>query len=159
MTRPIRVLHLEDNPHDAELIRHGLEVAGVGCDVVLVNSREGFEAALIRESFDLIITGAHLATMCGETPYGAIHDGAVTAAHLDEALTALDQDAARLERVNANLLRLGLAAGIGASRIEFPKGMDANEYALKVQPASRSLGVLVRAATWIGNAPARAVHA
>jgi hypothetical protein len=46
-----------------------------------------------------------------------------------------------------------LAAGIGVSRIEFPKGMDANEYALKVQPASRSLSVLVRAATWIGAAP------
>jgi len=28
-------------------------------------------------AFDLVITGAHLATMCGETPYGAIRDGAV----------------------------------------------------------------------------------
>jgi imidazolonepropionase len=31
----------------------------------------------VNPAFDLIITGAHLATMCGETPYGAIRDGAV----------------------------------------------------------------------------------
>jgi two-component system, cell cycle sensor histidine kinase and response regulator CckA len=59
-TRLIRVLHLEDNPRDAELIHHGLEVAGVGCDIVLVNSRDSFEAALVRESFDLIITDYNL---------------------------------------------------------------------------------------------------
>ena len=28
-------------------------------------------------SFDLLITGAHLATMAGDTPYGAIRDGAI----------------------------------------------------------------------------------
>jgi len=60
VTRPIRVLHLEDNPRDAELIHDGLEVAGVGCDIVLVNNRDSFEAALIRESFDLIITDYNL---------------------------------------------------------------------------------------------------
>jgi CheY-like chemotaxis protein len=56
VTRTIRVLHLEDDPRDAELIHHWLEVAGVGVDIVLVNSQDGFEAALLRESFDLIIT-------------------------------------------------------------------------------------------------------
>ena len=28
MTRPLRVLHLEDSPRDAELVRHRLEVDG-----------------------------------------------------------------------------------------------------------------------------------
>ena len=32
--------------------------------------------------------------------------------------------------------------GIECFRVEFPKGMDANEYALKVTPAAKSLGVL-----------------
>jgi hypothetical protein len=38
--------------------------------------------------------------------------------------------------------------GIGSHRVLFPKGMDANEYALKVTPASRSLAVLLNRAEW-----------
>jgi hypothetical protein len=33
----------------------------------------------------------------------------------------------------------------------FPHGQDANEYAVKVQPAAKSLGVLLNAAAWIGR--------
>lgn len=42
-------------------------------------------------------------------------------------------------------------AGIECWRIRFPKGMDANDYALKVRPASKSLGVLIRKAEWLGK--------
>ena len=38
--------------------------------------------------------------------------------------------------------------GIGSHRVLFPKGMDANAYALKVTPASQSLGVLLNRAEW-----------
>ena len=31
----------------------------------------------------------------------------------------------------------------------FPKGMDANEYALKVGPAEKSLGLVLRQAEWM----------
>jgi DNA primase catalytic core len=41
--------------------------------------------------------------------------------------------------------------GIDAFRVLFPKGMDANEYALKVTPAPKSLEVALRKAEWIGN--------
>ena len=37
-----------------------------------------------------------------------------------------------------------MKAGIDCFRILFPKGMDANSYALSVTPASRSLGLLIR---------------
>ena len=30
----------------------------------------------------------------------------------------------------------------------FPRGMDANEYALKVTPAAKSLGMVIRKAQW-----------
>ncbi|MGB3934521.1 MAG: CHC2 zinc finger domain-containing protein [Burkholderiales bacterium] len=43
------------------------------------------------------------------------------------------------------------AAGIESWRVEFPKGMDANEYALKVQPAAKSLGIAIRKALWLGK--------
>jgi DNA primase len=41
--------------------------------------------------------------------------------------------------------------GIDAFRVLFPKGMDANEYALKVVPAPKSLELVLRKAEWIGN--------
>jgi DNA primase len=95
------------------------------------------------------------------TSYGV---GGFTSEHLEafksygteHVMIAYDRDEAG-DRASDALAKQLLAAGIGVSRIEFPKGMDANEYALKVQPASRSLSVLVRAATWIGAA-SRATH-
>ena len=41
--------------------------------------------------------------------------------------------------------------GIECFRVQFPKGQDANEYALKVTPATRSLGVLLTGAAWMGK--------
>jgi DNA primase catalytic core len=43
------------------------------------------------------------------------------------------------------------AEGIECYRVQFPKGMDANEYALKLTPASKSLDLVVRNAAWLGN--------
>jgi PAS domain S-box-containing protein len=51
----LRVLHLEDSPRDAEVIRHRLEEGGLSCDVLLVNSKDSFEAALTQVPFDLIL--------------------------------------------------------------------------------------------------------
>ena len=44
--------------------------------------------------------------------------------------------------------------GIDAFRILFPKGMDANEYALQVMPAAKSLGLAIRKAEWLGKGQA-----
>jgi len=44
--------------------------------------------------------------------------------------------------------------GLDCYRIQFPKGMDANDYALHVQPASKSLGVVIRSAVWLGKGKA-----
>ncbi len=44
-----------------------------------------------------------------------------------------------------------IADGFECYRIQFPKGMDANEYALHVQPAAKSLGLVIRQAEWIGK--------
>ena len=41
--------------------------------------------------------------------------------------------------------------GFECFRIHFPKGMDANEYALAVTPAAKSLGLLIRKASWLGK--------
>ena len=52
-----------------------------------------------------------------------------------------DQAAERLKEELAGM-------GIGSHRVLFPKGMDANEYALKVTPAAQSLAVLLNSAEW-----------
>ena len=44
-----------------------------------------------------------------------------------------------------------MAMGIECFRVQFPKSMDANEYALKVTPAAKSLGVLLEQAAWLGK--------
>ncbi len=44
-----------------------------------------------------------------------------------------------------------MATGIECFRVQFPKNMDANEYALKVTPATKSLGMLLSKAAWLGK--------
>ena len=65
-------------------------------------------------------------------------------------LIAFDRDEAG-ERGAAKVAESLMAAGIECFRIQFPKGMDANEYALKVTPAARSLGIAIRKALWMGK--------
>jgi len=68
----------------------------------------------------------------------------------ERVLIAYDRDEAG-ERAAASLAEKLMAEGIECFRVQFPKGMDANEYALKVTPAEKSLGVLVRNAVWLGK--------
>ena len=63
---------------------------------------------------------------------------------------AYDRDEAG-DKAAAALADELIGLGIECFRVEFPKGMDANEYALKVTPASKSLGVLLNRAAWIGK--------
>jgi hypothetical protein len=72
---------------------------------------------------------------------------------VERVLIAFDRDDAG-ERGAAKVVAQLTAEGIECFRIQFPKGMDANEYALKVQPASKSLGLLIRKATWLGQGAA-----
>lgn len=48
-----------------------------------------------------------------------------------------------------------LAHGLEVYRVKFPHGMDANEYAQKVQPAVQSLQTALNAAEWIGGTSSR----
>lgn len=72
-------------------------------------------------------------------------------------LIAYDRDEAG-ERAAEKHAALIMAVGIECWRIQFPKGIDANEYALKLRPAAKSLGLLIRKAVWLGKgtAPERA---
>jgi DNA primase len=41
--------------------------------------------------------------------------------------------------------------GIDAFRVLFPKGMDANQYAVQMVPAPKALALVIRSAQWLGN--------
>jgi PAS domain S-box-containing protein len=55
MSTPLRVLHLDDSPLDAQLVQSTLEAGGADCEVTHVKKREEFEAVLERERFDVIL--------------------------------------------------------------------------------------------------------
>jgi PAS domain S-box-containing protein len=55
-TAHTRVLHLEDNDHDAELVRRTLEEGGIYVDMTRVMKRSTFVEALDQGAFDLILS-------------------------------------------------------------------------------------------------------
>ncbi len=68
----------------------------------------------------------------------------------ERVLIAYDRDEAG-DRAAEKLAQKLTGKGMACYRIHFPKDMDANEYALKVQPAAKTLGMLIRTAEWWGG--------
>src|ERR1043165_3677856 len=54
--RPLRVVHLEDNAADRQLINIVLKQEGLNCDIVYANSRMEFESALKQSEIDFILS-------------------------------------------------------------------------------------------------------
>jgi len=54
-TTLLRILHLEDNPNDAELIREQLLSGGINCDIHLVKTQKDFKNSIEKGGFDLIL--------------------------------------------------------------------------------------------------------
>jgi PAS domain S-box-containing protein len=66
MQNPLRILRVEDDPADAELIRETLEAAGLACAMARrVESRDEFVRALAAEPFDLILADYRLPAFDG----------------------------------------------------------------------------------------------
>jgi PAS domain S-box-containing protein len=61
----IRVLHLEDNPMDSELVELALREAGLPWDIVRVETRDAFVDALEKGGFDIILSDYRLPTYDG----------------------------------------------------------------------------------------------
>jgi len=78
---------------------------------------------------------------------------AITKAKVQRVFIAFDRDDAG-DKGAAEVAAQLLARGVECRRVLFPHGQDANEYALKVQPAAKSLAVLLNAAVWLGKGQA-----
>jgi len=93
----------------------------------------------------------------GTSGFTDAHLAALKRQGTERVLIAYDRDEAG-DSAAAKLACELEAAGIEPWRVLFPKGMDANDYALKVTPATKALGVAIRKAVWLGKGEPR-VHA
>jgi DNA primase catalytic core len=87
----------------------------------------------------------------GFTPH---HLDALKRHQVKDVFLAFDRDDAGDEGAQQLAAQLQ-AQGFDCYRVEFPRGMDANEYALQVQPAAKSLGHALRHATFMGSGTPR----
>jgi DNA primase len=69
---------------------------------------------------------------------------------IKRVLVAYDRDTGGDKGAAAVAERLA-PLGLGVYRVNFPKAMDANAYALAVGPPAKSLGALLRAAQWMAG--------
>jgi DNA primase catalytic core len=92
----------------------------------------------------------NVTTSYGIEGFTKAHLAAFKQYEIERVLIAYDRDDAgnqAAEKLSKQLMQ----EGIDCYRIQFPKGMDANDYALQVTPASKSLGVVIRSAEWMGT--------
>ena len=65
MKTPLRILHLEDDPNDTELLQAMLEKDGLPAELLRVDTEDEFLAALGQGGFDLIISDYSLPSFDG----------------------------------------------------------------------------------------------
>ena len=65
MNETLRILHLEDNPLDSQLVRDQLDHAGVAAELTLVATRADFLAAINQTKWDLILADYRLPDFTG----------------------------------------------------------------------------------------------
>lgn len=98
---------------------------------------------------------ANVTSAYGVNGFTDEHLEAFEAYRVERVLVAYDRDDAGDRAAQELAKKLG-AKGIACYRVEFPRGMDANEYARKVQPADKSLDLVLRHAVPMGKAGERA---
>jgi DNA primase catalytic core len=94
----------------------------------------------------------------GVEGFTADHLAAFKSNQTQRVLIAYDRDEAGNAAADKLSKKLQ-AAGLDVYRIHFPKGMDANSYACQVRPATKSLGVVIRSAIWLGKGKAKPITA
>jgi PAS domain S-box-containing protein len=66
MPSPVRILHLEDDPIDCELISSTLRHEGLDCAIQWVSNRADFESAVAQGAFEVILADYHLPGFDGQ---------------------------------------------------------------------------------------------
>ena len=86
----------------------------------------------------------------GTSGFTASHLAALKQHKIKRVLIAYDRDEAGNTAADQLAEKL-TESGIECFRVLFPKSMDANDYALKMTPADKSLELVIRKAQWMGK--------
>ena len=125
--------------------------AGVWNAEALASSKEIILCEALLDAMSFWVAGhRNVITSYGASGFTEAHRAALRLYGTERVLIAYDADEAgerAAERVAEELTRMG----IECYRVHFPRGMDANAYALAHAPASESLAGLLRGATWLGR--------
>lgn len=137
--------------------------AGLPTHLYLPGPRRGWWNPAALQSRELILCEAvidaltfwehghrHVTTAYGVEGFSPEMEDALIAAGVRLVWLAFDRDEAGELGATKVAARL-MARGVECRRVLFPHGHDANEYARKVQPADKALGVLLNAAVWLGR--------
>ena len=73
MKDPIRILYVDDSPLDRQLVRDALEKEHGGFQVTEAASRVDFEAALVKDDFDLVLSDFNILGFEGLQVLDAVH--------------------------------------------------------------------------------------
>jgi DNA primase len=124
---------------------------GVWNEAALVASKEIILCEALIDALTFWCAGfRHVTASYGVNGFTDDHRAAFRKYGTQKIYIAYDRDPAG-ERAAEEHSKELMAMSIECFRVQFPKGMDANEYALKVQPAAKSLGVLLNNAVWLGK--------
>ena len=127
------------------------EHRGVWNEEALIASKEVILCEALIDALTFWVAGHRNVTASyGVNGFTADHRAAFEKHGTERVYIAYDRDEAG-DKAAAKLAEELMQSGIECFRVEFPKGMDANAYALKVTPAAKSLGVLLRNAAWLGK--------
>lgn len=74
MDNPVRILHLEDSPEDAELVEATLVDGGIPCRMTRVQTRYGYHQALAGNEYDLILADYSLPAYDGMAALQLAHE-------------------------------------------------------------------------------------
>lgn len=75
MRSPLRILHLEDDPNDASLVKSALESGGIPCATICVQERDDFVAALESGGIDLVLSDFALPMFDGLSAIATVRAG------------------------------------------------------------------------------------
>lgn len=65
MSHPLKILHLEDNKNDAELVKEILLFNDINCEIVHVDNRADFESELVKGDLSIILADYNLPSFDG----------------------------------------------------------------------------------------------
>jgi DNA primase catalytic core len=127
------------------------EHRGVWNEEALAASKEVILCEALIDALTFWVAGFRNVTASyGVNGFTADHRAAFAQHGTERVYIAYDRDEAG-NSAAAKLAEDLMQMGIECFRVLFPKDMDANSYALKVQPAAKSLGVMLNKAEWLGK--------